>query len=66
MRVADLDDLYENMKEEFDEMNIGDEFKSGFMYAMGIVRRTRGIKLPKAGADGRIHTSALELRSDAE
>lgn len=54
MRVADLDDLYENMKEEFDEMNIGDEFKSGFMYAMGIVRRTRGIKLPNAGAAGHI------------
>lgn len=65
MRVADVDELYEEMKDEFDEMAIGDEFKAGFMYAMGIVRRKRGIKIPKAVADdGRIHVTTLELRGD--
>jgi hypothetical protein len=48
MRVADLDELYKVMREEFNEMAIGDEFKAGFMYAMGIVKRERGIKIPKA------------------
>lgn len=66
MRVADLDVLYTEMQEELNEMAIGDEFKSGFLYAMGIVKRERGIKLPKAEANGHIHTSTLELRSDAE
>ena len=48
MRVADLDVLYNEMQEELNEMAIGDEFKSGFLYAMGIVKRERGIKIPKA------------------
>lgn len=51
MRVADLDVLYTEMQEELNEMAIGDEFKSGFLYAMGIVKRERGIKIPKAKSD---------------
>ena len=46
MRGADLDELYKVMQEELGEMAIGDEFKAGFMYAMGIVKRERGIKIP--------------------
>lgn len=60
MMVADLDELYKEMQEELNEMAIGDEFKSGFLYAMGIVKRERGIKLPKAEANGRIHTGTEE------
>ena len=51
MRVADLDVLYTEMQEELNEMAIGDEFKSGFLYAMGIVKRERGIKIPKVKHD---------------
>ena len=67
MRVADLDVLYTEMQEELNEMAIGDEFKSGFLYAMGIVKRERGIKLPRATADdGHITPPMPKLRSDAE
>lgn len=65
MRVADLDVLYKEMQEELNEMTIGDEFKAGFMYAMGIVKRERGIKIPKAKPDGtRIRSTTPELRID--
>lgn len=65
MRVADLDELYKVMQEEFSEMAIGDEFKAGFMYAMGIVKRERGIKIPKVKSDEiRIRSTTPELRID--
>lgn len=60
MRVADLDVLYGEMQEELNEMAIGDEFKAGFLYAMGIVKRERGIKIPNAGADGHFHHTGTE------
>ena len=60
MGVADLDVLYTEMQEELNEMAIGDEFKSGFLYAMGIVKRERGIKLPKAVVDGHFHPTGTE------
>jgi hypothetical protein len=65
MRVADLDVLYSEMQEELNEMTIGDEFKAGFMYAMGIVKRERGIKIPKVKPDEvRIRSTTPELRID--
>lgn len=65
MRVADLDELYKVMQEELGEMAIGDEFKAGFMYAMGIVKRERGIKIPKAKPEGvHIRSTTPELRMD--
>jgi hypothetical protein len=65
MRVADLDVLYKEMQEELNEMTIGDEFKAGFMYAMGIVKRERGIKIPKVKSDEvRVRSTTPELRID--
>lgn len=65
MRVVDADELYEEMKDEFDEMTIGDEFKAGFMYAMGIVKRERGIKTPvEKTSETRIRSTTPELRID--
>lgn len=66
MRVADLDELCKEMKEVFEEVEVSDDFKKGFSYAMNIVQRKRGIKIPKAKAGGPIHTSTPEPRSDAE
>jgi hypothetical protein len=66
MRVADLDVLYTEMREELNEMAIGDEFKSGFLYAMGIVKRERGIKLPRQELTVTSTPPMPKLRSDAE
>lgn len=65
MRVADLDVLYKEMQEELNEMAIGDEFKSGFLYAMSIVKRERGIKIPKANPEEiHVRSTTPELRID--
>ncbi len=45
MRVADLDELCKEMKEVFEEVEVSDDFKKGFSYAMNIVQRKRGIKI---------------------
>jgi hypothetical protein len=66
MRVADLDELYKVMQEELGEMAIGDEFKAGFMYAMGIVKRERGIKIPKAKPENLPHISVVPLVGSKE
>lgn len=66
MRVADLDVLYTEMQEELNEMTIGDEFKAGFMYAMGIVKRERGIKIPKAKPEDLPHISIVPFAESKE
>ena len=66
MRVADLDVLYKEMQEELKEMAIGDEFKSGFLYAMGIVKRERGIKIPKAKSEDLPHISIVPFAESKE
>ena len=66
MRVADLDELYKVMQEEFSEMAIGDEFKAGFMYAMGIVKRERGINIPKAKPEDLPHISVVPFSVSEE
>jgi hypothetical protein len=66
MRVADLDELYKVMQEELGEMAIGDEFKAGFMYAMGIVKRERGIKIPEVKPEDLPHISIVPFSASEE
>jgi hypothetical protein len=66
MRVADLDELYKVMQEELNEMAIGDEFKAGFLYAMSIVKRERGIKIPKAKPEDLPHISVVPFVESKE
>lgn len=66
MRVADLDVLYTEMQEELNEMAIGDEFKAGFLYAMSIVKRERGIKIPKAKPEDLPHISTVPFSEPKE
>ena len=66
MRVADLDVLYNEMQEEFNEMAIGDEFKAGFMYAMGIVKRERGIKIPEVKSESLPNISIVPFSTSEE
>lgn len=66
MRVADLDVLYKEMQEELNEMAIGDEFKSGFLYAMGIVKRERGIKIPVVKSEDLPNISVVPFSASEE
>lgn len=65
MRVADLDEVCKEMEEVFSEIEVSDEFKKGFGYALKILKEQKGVKIPKAKPDEvRVRSTTLELRID--